>query len=82
MNEQIKKVAEKTQYSIYFSDIWRGSTDRFCEAIVEDCIERIGNLRGYSGYIDGKIVNTPDWNAAIQAAQELLTREYLSKTKP
>ena len=81
MNEQVKQIAEKIQYSIYFSGIWQGVTDKFAEAIVQDCIERIGNLQGYSGYIDGKIVSTPDWNAAIKSAQELLTSAYLTKTK-
>jgi len=71
VNEQVKQIAEKTQYSIYFSGIWQGVTDKFAEAIVKDCIERIGNLKGSP--------DKTDWDTAIEKAQELLTAVYLKK---
>jgi hypothetical protein len=48
--------------------------------VAQACRSRIHGLRGFSGYIDNntKIVDTPSWNAAILAAEELI-REYFEQ---
>jgi hypothetical protein len=82
MNPQLVKLAQEAK--LFPPDykqndagyLLEKALDDFARLIISHNIESIGNLRGFSGYIDGKIVDTPKWNAAIEAAQEVLTRIY------
>jgi hypothetical protein len=53
-------------------------TERLAELITAECLSRIEDLRGYSGYTDDEIVSTPSWNAALQAAKN----QIADLTKP
>lgn len=77
INPNIKELIKEFKH---YHDV-RAQFNLAVNDIAQECITRIGNLRGYSGYIDGKIVSTPDWNAAIKAAQELLRDHFESNYK-
>ena len=74
------ELKELTKEFKHYHDV-RAQYNSAVNDVVKECINRIGNLRGYSGYIEGRIVNTPDWNAAIKAAQELLRDHFESNYK-
>jgi len=71
-------IAEQTGFGLFDSPIWRLKVKEYSEAIVKDCQEQLGDLRGYSGVgEDGNPYDTESWNAALAAAQELLITRYL-----
>jgi hypothetical protein len=73
MTQLIKNIAADTHFTIADSPIWRIKTQEYSRAIVASCIEQISDLRGYSGVgTDGDPYDTPSWNAALEAAQQLL----------
>ena len=70
-------IAEQTGFGLFDSPIWRLKVKEYSEAIVQDCQEQLGDLRGYSGVgEDGNPYDTESWNAALAAAQELLITRY------
>ena len=75
---KFKHIAEQTGFGLFDSPIWRLKVKEYSEAIVKDCQEQLGDLRGYSGVgEDGNPYDTESWNAALAAAQELLITRYL-----
>jgi hypothetical protein len=77
INPNIKELVKEFKH---YHDV-RAQFNLAVNDIAQECIGRIGNLKGFSGYIDGKIVNTPDWNAALKAAQDLLRDHFESNYK-
>ena len=77
---KFKDIAEQTGFGLFDSPIWRLKVKEYSEAIVKDCQEQLGDLRGYSGVgEDGNPYHTESWNAALRAAQSLLLERFLSK---
>ena len=77
MTQLIKNIAAETHFTIADSPIWRVKTQQYSQAIVVNCIEQIADLRGYSGVgTDGNPYDTPSWNAALAAAQQLLRARF------
>ena len=75
---KFKDIAGQTGFGLFDSPIWRLKVKEYSEAIVKDCREQLGDLRGYSGVgEDGNPYDTESWNAALAAAQELLITRYL-----
>lgn len=71
-------IAEQTGFRLFDSPIWRLKVKEYSQAVVKDCVEQLGDLRGYSGVgEDGNPYDTESWNAALAAAQELLITRYL-----
>jgi len=72
------QIAEQTGFGLFDSPIWRLKVKEYSQAVVKDCVEQLGDLRGYSGVgEDGDPYDTESWNAALAAAQELLITRYL-----
>ena len=77
---KFKDIAEQTGFGLFDSPIWRLKVKEYSEAIVKDCQEQLGDLRGYSGVgEDGNPYDTESWNAVLRAAQSLLLERFLSK---
>jgi len=77
---KFKDIAEQTGFGLFDSPIWRLKVKEYSEAVVKDCVEQLGDLRGYSGVgEDGNSYDTESWNAALRAAQSLLLERFLSK---
>jgi hypothetical protein len=77
MTQLIKNIAADTHFTVADSPIWRAKVQEYSLAIVTSCIEQIGDLRGYSGVgTDGDPYDTPSWNAALAAAQQLLRERF------
>ena len=77
MTQLIKNIAADTHFTIADSPIWRIKTQEYSRAIVASCIEQISDLRGYSGVgTDGDPYDTPSWNAALTAAEQLLRERF------
>ena len=77
MTQLIKNIAADTGFTIADSPIWRIKTQEYSRAIVASCIEQISDLRGYSGVgTDGDPYDTPSWNAALTAAEQLLRERF------
>ena len=74
---KFEQVAEQTGFRLIDSPIWRIKVKEYSQAIVKDCVDQLGDLKGYSGVgTDGNPYDTPSWNAAPAAAQELLLVRY------
>jgi hypothetical protein len=53
-------------------DHWQTFQEGY-ELAIRNCIEKLQDLRGYSGVgTDGNPYDTPSWNAALQSAQEII----------
>jgi len=77
MTQLIKNIADKTNFTVGDNPIWRLEVKEYSLAIVISCIEQIRDLRGYSGVgTDGDPYDTPSWNAALAAAQQLLLERF------
>ena len=77
MNQLIKNIADKTHFTVDDNPIWRVEVQEYSLAIVASCIDQIQDLRGYSGVgTDGDPYDTPSWNAALAAAQQLLRERF------
>ena len=77
MTQLIKNIADKTHFTVADSPIWRAKVQEYSRAIVSSCIDQISDLRGYSGVgTDGDPYDTPSWNAALAAAQQLLRERF------
>ena len=77
MTQLIKNIADKTNFTVADSPIWRAKVQEYSLAIVASCIDQISDLRGYSGVgTDGDPYDTPSWNAALAAAQQLLLERF------
>ncbi len=75
---KFKDIAEQTGFRLFDSPIWRLKVKEYSQAVVKDCVEQLGDLRGYSGVgEDGNPYDAESWNAALAAAQELLITRYL-----
>jgi hypothetical protein len=49
--------------------------EMFALLIVQECIRVLEDLRGYSGVgMDGNPYDTPSWNAALKAAEEVIIK--------
>jgi len=73
MNELIQELAQKADYTIVNSPIWQYQLNKFIELIVLECIQATNDLHGYSGVgVDGNPYCTASWNAALEAAKELM----------
>lgn len=82
MTQLIKNIAADTGFTIADSPIWRIKTLEYSRAIVTSCIEQISDLRGYSGVgTDGNPYDTPSWNAALAAAEQLLRERFEIESK-
>lgn len=47
------------------------------DPIIKMVVESLADLRGYSGVgVDGDPYDTPSWNAALVAAQEVILHRY------
>ena len=77
MTQLIKSIAADTHFTVGDNPIWRAEVQEYSLAIVISCIEQIRDLRGYSGVgTDGDPYDTPSWNAALAAAQQLLLERF------
>jgi hypothetical protein len=77
MTQLLKNIADKTHFTVADNPIWRVEVHEYSRAIVESCIDQIRDLRGYSGVgTDGDPYDTPSWNAALAAAQQLLRERF------
>lgn len=77
MSLLIKNIADKTHFTLADNPIWRAEVQEYSRAIVTSCIDQIADLRGYSGVgTDGDPYDTPSWNAALAAAQQLLRERF------
>lgn len=77
---KIIEIADKVNMNLVHSSIWRNKTLEFAEEIVSQCINELEHLKGFSGINnDGDVINTTDWNLAIDEAQKLLHTTFLSK---
>jgi len=77
MNERIRELAEQTNFTIANSPIWGVKVQEYSLAIVASCVDQISDLQGYSGVgLDGNPYDTPSWNAALKAAQDLLRTRF------
>jgi hypothetical protein len=77
MTQLIKNIADKTHFTVADSPIWRAKVQEYSQAIVVSCIEQISDLRGYSGVgTNGDPYDTPSWNAALAAAEQLLRERF------
>lgn len=74
---KFEQIAKQTGFTLIDSPIWQIKVKEYSQAIVKDCIDQLGDLKGYSGVgTDGNPYDTPSWNAALAAAQELLLVRY------
>lgn len=72
-----KQIADQTSFTIANSPIWRIKVQEYSQAIVASCVEQISDLQGYSGVgVNGDPYDTPSWNAALKAAQDLLRTRF------
>lgn len=77
MTQLIKNIAEASNFTVTDNPIWRVEALEYSQALVTSCIEQIADLRGYSGVgTDGNPYDTPSWNAALDAAAELLKTRF------
>ena len=77
MTQLIKNIAADTHFTVADSPIWRAKVQEYSLAIVASCIDQIRDLRGYSGVgTNGDPYDTPSWNAALAAAQQLLRERF------
>ena len=77
MTPLIKNIAADTHFTVADSPIWRAKVQEYSLAIVVSCIDQIRDLRGYSGVgTDGDPYDTPSWNAALAAAEQLLRERF------
>jgi len=80
MNELIRELAQKADYTIVDSPFWQYQLNRFIELIVLECIQATNDLHGYSGVgADGNPYCTASWNAALVAAKELIEKRLLDR---
>ena len=74
---KFKDIAEQTGFGLFDSPIWRLKVKEYSQAVVKDCVEQLGDLRGYSGVgEDGNPYDTASWNAALTAAKTLLEERF------
>lgn len=53
-------------------DHWQTFQEGY-EMAMRECIEKLQDLRGYSGVgTDGNPYDTPSWNAALESAKDIL----------
>ena len=82
MTPLIKNIADKTHFTLADNPIWRAEVQEYSLAIVTSCIDQIRDLRGYSGVgTDGDPYDTPSWNAALAAAEQLLRERFEIESK-
>ena len=56
--------------------------EMFALLIVQECIRVLEDLKGYSGVgSDGNPYDTPSWNAALKAAEEVIIKRMHSAYK-
>ena len=73
MNELIRELAQKADYTIVNSPIWQYQLNKFIKLIVFECVQATNDLYGYSGVgLDGNPYCTASWNAALEAAKTLI----------
>lgn len=75
MNESIKNLVQQARIgrSDFGDEVYyvctEGTFEKFTDLLVQECMNRVLHLRGYSGYTnDTDIVSTPDWNFVLDAA--------------
>jgi len=74
---KFEQIAKHTGFTLIDSPIWRIKVKEYSQAVVNDCIDQLCDLKGYSGVgTDGNPYDTSSWNAALAAAQELLSVRY------
>lgn len=74
---KFEQIAKQTGFTLIDSPIWRIKVKEYSQAVVKDCADQLGDLKGYSGVgTDGNPYDTPSWNAALAAAEELLLVRY------
>lgn len=81
MNKQIGKLVQQARigYADFGDTVYYVCTKetfkRFTDLVVQECVNRVSHLRGYSGYInDTDIVSTPEWNLAIESAAKEISQ--------
>ena len=82
MNELIRELAQKADYTIVNSPIWQYQLNKFIKLIVFECVQATNDLYGYSGVgVDGNPYCTASWNAALEAAKELISKRLVENTE-
>lgn len=73
MNQRIKELV--SQCLDKRLDGMHVDQEMFALLIVQECIKVLEDLRGYSGVgMDGNPYDTPSWNAALKAAEEVMNQ--------